>query len=73
MKTIDDVLGDTWSILNEIIENGKDIKPSVEFIEALGKCPKCGGNIIEKSKTYSCENEDFVLWKESRHYKEKLH
>lgn len=72
MKTIDDVLGDTWSILNEIIENGKDIKPSVEFIEALGKCPKCGGNIIEKPKTYSCENEDFVLWKESRHYKEKF-
>lgn len=72
MKTIDDVLGDTWGILNEIIENGKDIKPSVEFIEALGKCPKCGGNIIEKPKTYSCENEDFVLWKESRHYKEKF-
>ena len=72
MKTIDDVLGDTWSILNEIIENGKDIKPSVEFIEALGKCRKCGGNIIEKPKTYSCENEDFVLWKESRHYKEKF-
>ena len=72
MKTIDDVLGDTWSILNEIIENGKDIKPSVEFIEALGKCPKCGGNIIEKPNTYSCENEDFVLWKESRHYKENF-
>lgn len=72
IKTIDDVLGDTWSILNEIIENGKDIKPSVEFIEALGKCPKCGGNIIEKPKTYSCENEDFVLWKESRYYKEKF-
>ena len=72
MKTIDDVLGDTWSILNEIIENGKDIKPSVEFLEILGKCPKCGGKIIEKPKTYSCENEDFVLWKESRHYKEKF-
>lgn len=72
MKTIDDVLRDTWSILNEIIENGKDIKPSVEFLEILGKCPKCGGKIIEKPKTYSCENEDFVLWKESRHYKEKF-
>lgn len=72
MKTIDDVLGDTWSILNEIIENGKDIKPSVEFIESLGKCPKCGGKVFEKPKTYSCENEDFSLWKESRHYKGKF-
>lgn len=72
MKTIDDVLGNTWNVLNEIIENGKDIKPSVEFIESLGKCPKCGGKIFEKPKTYSCENEDFILWKESKHYKEKF-
>ena len=72
VKTLDNVLSDTWNVLNEIIENGKDIKPGVEFIEALGKCPKCGGNIIEKPKTYSCENEDFVLWKESRHFKEKF-
>ena len=72
VKTLDNVLSDTWNVLNEIIENGKDIKPSVEFIEALGKCPKCGGNIIEKPKTYSCENDDFVLWKESRHFKEKF-
>ena len=43
-------MSDTWNVLNEIIENGKDIKPSVEFIEALGKCPKCGGNIIENLK-----------------------
>ena len=72
IKTIDDVLGNTWKILNEIIENGKDIKPSVEFVENIGKCPKCGANIIEKPRTYCCENEDFILWKESRHYKEKF-
>ena len=72
IKTIDDVLGNTWKILNEIIENGKDIKPSVEFVENIGKCPKCGSNIIEKPITYCCENEDFILWKESRYYKEKF-
>lgn len=72
IKTIDDVLGNTWNVLNEIIENGKDIKPSVEFIESLGKCPKCGGKVFERAKTYSCENEDFILWKESKHYKEKF-
>ena len=72
MKTIDDVLGNTWNVLNEIIENGKDIKPSVEFIESLGKCPKGGGQVFERAKTYSCENEDFILWKESKHYKEKF-
>ena len=72
IKTIDDVLGNTWKILNEIIENGKDIKPSVEFVENIGKCPKCGANIIEKPRTYCCENEDFILWKESRYYKEKF-
>ena len=33
---------------------------------------KCGANIIEKPRTYCCENEDFILWKESRYYKEKF-
>jgi DNA topoisomerase-3 len=34
--------------------------------EILGKCPKCGKNVVSFPKSYSCEdrNCDFVIWKE---------
>lgn len=38
--------------------------------EFLGKCPGCGGNVIEKEKFYACDNHKggckFILWKEDR-------
>lgn len=32
---------------------------------ALGKCPKCGNDIVARAKTWSCENSacGFVIWK----------
>lgn len=38
--------------------------------EPIGKCPCCGGNVVEKSKGYFCENKDckFALWKENRFF-----
>lgn len=32
---------------------------------AIGKCPKCGKNVFEYAKTYSCEDREchFVIWK----------
>ncbi len=49
----------------------------------VGKCPKCGGNIYETAKAFTCENVkkgtcDFVIWKKfsnktlSREAAEKL-
>ena len=70
MMTIDQVLSNTWNILEKITK--KDSKTDIFFTEPVGKCPKCGGKVFEKPKTYSCENEDFILWKESKHYKEKF-
>ncbi len=32
--------------------------------EPVGKCPKCGAEVIERAKSYSCTKCDFVLWKE---------
>ena len=36
--------------------------------EAIGICPVCGGNVIEKSKGYFCESMEcaFALWKDNR-------
>ena len=35
-------------------------------LESIGKCPKCGGNVVEKNKGFFCTNPDchFALWKE---------
>lgn len=49
--------------------SGADILfPSVET--TVGKCPRCGKPVIERSKGYFCTNKDckFVLWRDSRFF-----
>ena len=39
----------------------------------IGKCPRCGGNVVEAQKGYFCEKREcrFVLWKNSKFFQEK--
>lgn len=49
--------------------SGADILfPSAE--NTVGKCPRCGRPVIERSKGYFCTNKDckFVLWRDSRFF-----
>ena len=41
--------------------------------ESLGKCPRCGGSVVELPKSFSCENRDcgFVIWKDSKFFAAK--
>jgi DNA topoisomerase-3 len=41
--------------------------------KVLGKCPRCGGDIAESGKVYSCSNAScqFFLWRDSIFFKEK--
>ncbi len=52
-----------------------EIIPDAEVLmrpthEPMGKCPCCGGVIVEKSKGFFCGNRDcrFALWKENRFF-----
>ena len=38
--------------------------------DAVGLCPRCGGNVVESNKTFHCENKDcaFVMWKADRFF-----
>ena len=38
--------------------------------EAIGKCPHCGGKVIEKSKGFFCDNTvcKFALWKDNNFF-----
>lgn len=60
--------------IKEIIEETKKNPPSENAAaifaasrEILGKCPRCGKNILEQPKSYSCESGKegcgFVVWK----------
>ena len=49
--------------------SGADILfPSTE--NTVGKCPRCGNLVIERSKGYFCTGQDckFVLWRDSRFF-----
>ena len=49
--------------------SGADILfPSAE--NTVGKCPRCGRAVIERSKGYFCTGQDckFVLWRNSRFF-----
>ena len=38
--------------------------------EPVGKCPKCGNDVIEKGRGFFCSNGEcrFSLWKENRYF-----
>ena len=70
----DDFLDGICAMLAELIQSyrpvaGADILfPSDEKV--IGKCPRCGSKIVERSKGYFCTNRDckFILWRDSRFF-----
>lgn len=53
------------------VSNASVLFPS-EY-EAVGKCPRCGSNVVEKKKGYFCENTNcrFALWKDNAFFVSK--
>jgi DNA topoisomerase-3 len=41
--------------------------------EVIGTCPRCGGDVLEWDKVFSCANKacDFALFKESKYFSGK--
>lgn len=41
--------------------------------KTIGKCPRCGGNVVETNKGFFCENQGckFGLWKNNRFFEAK--
>ena len=55
----------------EAVKDAAVLFPSKK--ESLGKCPRCGGSVVELKKGFVCENRDcdFAIWKESRFFTAK--
>lgn len=62
---------DTLVKTYEVIEDGNVLFPSDR--EAIGICPRCGGNVVENKKGFACENRDcgFALWRENKFFTAK--
>ena len=65
------------SMLRELIQSYKSI-PGAEVLfpsehERVGKCPRCGKNVVEKKDGFFCEDRKcgFALWKNSRFFTAK--
>lgn len=70
MQGISDMT-DTLVKTYEVIKGGSVLFPSDR--EAIGICPRCGGNVVENKKGFACENRDcgFALWKENKFFTAK--
>lgn len=55
----------------EAVKDASVLFPSDK--ESLGKCPRCGGAVVELKKGFACENREcgFAIWKESRFFAAK--
>lgn len=61
-----------------VIKNIEEIKssniPSIKRqVNVIGKCPKCGKNVVETEKAFSCEGTrskqcNYTLWKENKFF-----
>ncbi len=61
-------------MINHLIET-YEIIPDAEVLmhpvyAPIGKCPHCGGDILEKTKGFFCSNKEckFALWKDNRFF-----
>ena len=77
-QTIDELLKKTEEELQKIVKtsNNTEIEVFKSQKEIIGKCPKCGGDILENSKSYYCGNYksgcNFSIWKETNYFGQKL-
>ncbi len=73
----EDFMEGITAMLRELIRTYKPI-PGAEVLfpsdrEIIGKCPRCGKNVVEKKPGFFCEDRacSFALWKDSRFFTAK--
>lgn len=67
-------LQDIAGEIKKIIKMDNKIKTNFNSEEVLeyivGKCPRCGGNVIKKNKVYTCDNNcGFIVFKDNKWFK----
>ena len=74
MKSINEFVGEVISTYgNAKAENANLFGSAGGSDEIIGVCPRCGGNVAESPKTFSCEHTHskkcgFTLWKDNKFF-----
>ena len=74
-------IDDIFDYVSSVVQNGKEQADTVDTnmfkksYEVVGVCPRCGKNILDYPKTYSCESGKdgcgFVIFKNNKWWSEK--
>ena len=65
------------AMLRELVKSYTPVPGAVVLFpadgESVGKCPRCGKNVVERKQGFFCEDRDcgFALWKNSRFFSAK--
>lgn len=63
--------------VKELVENYRRVDGFEELFswrhETIGTCPRCGGKVVERPKSFSCMKDGcgFIMWKNSRFFENK--
>lgn len=75
--TAEQFTGEICTMLRELLESyqvipGADVLFSSQ-LESVGTCPRCGGQVTERSKGFFCQNRTckFAIWKSNRFFEAK--
>lgn len=57
----------------EVVKGSEALFPRTNGGKSIGKCPRCGKDVIENKKGYCCEDKacGFALWKENKFFTAK--
>ncbi len=73
----DDFLADITEMVTDLVRNYHAVKGAEVLFpsgrEVVGKCPRCGGDVIEAKKGFFCECGDcwFSLWRDNKFFQAK--
>ena len=63
-------------MVSELVERYSAVKADTSLFftkEVIGKCPRCGADVLEGKKNFYCSNREcqFSMWKEDRFFTSK--
>ena len=73
----DSFLANIEDMLTKLVQSYQDVTIANEFMQEVGKCPRCGRPVYEGKKSFYCSGYreslscSFTLWKNNRFFTEK--
>lgn len=71
--TLEEAKQKTASELKDIFDRNQNSNVTINadlFTDSIGKCPKCGGEVVERANSFQCVNKDcsFYIYKQDKYF-----